>query len=98
MSRYLILAVLNLSSVVALYHLAFDPWGRVAGPPMLTRSLEASLGFPLIVSARLLKVPGFSRYFRYLFWINAWLWAGIVEFVLRRFVDRPKDSDAGKGE
>jgi len=30
--------------------------------------------------------------------LNAPLWATLIEWLLQRFVDRPKDSDAGKGE
>ena len=56
-------------------------------------SVLVSLGFPAVPVAMLVPMPAALKLA--LIRINPFIWVAIVELLLRRFVDRPKDSDAG---
>ena len=91
MARWMFLALLN-HAAVTLVHQVFV-LGREPLPSGVLSALILSLGFPLAVIFWLVEFLPQAKIG--LLTINSLLWASIVEGILRRFVDRPKDSDAG---
>ena len=95
MWRWLTLLALNILAhgFVLFLMIWFDPI-----PLAFYIALQLSLGFPLYIVIYLFKTDLHLFEALALMALNPFLWATMVEWGLRRFVDRPKDSDAGEGE
>lgn len=90
--RFLLLVVLNVVTVLTIESL---------GPTGLIQSVRSSVGIslaclsPVCGLCWLLGLPRPSPTpFRLLVLAGALVWAGSIEFLLRRFADRPKDAEA----
>jgi len=87
MKRWGLLVIANVLATVVLFAMstAFDPapWWLLA--PLMC------LGFPMALLVLVIRSVPIMLVLLLL--LNPLLWAGFVEGILRRFVDRPKDSD-----
>ncbi len=94
MARWLFLAFLNFLSATTLFHTCIEE-AQPPGSGLLSGllfSILMSLGFPLAFSLYAYRfAPG---EFLLLLSGNSFVWAAIVEALLRRFVDLPPNSSA----
>lgn len=90
MARLMLLSVMNFAAVIVA-HLAFRAWQQQAAPRDYL-ALMSWLGFLFIPLRRLFEQPLTTQIV--LLTTGSILGALIIEGILRRFVDRPKDTDA----
>ena len=94
--RYFVLVLLNLFGwyLLGMAHMKLEL--AATAPDWLVFSVTASWGFPTVPLAYVLPEPPHRSAIGFAMLISVpLLRAAMVECLIRRFVDRPKDSDTG---
>jgi hypothetical protein len=91
MRRWLLLTALNFAAWIGLFWLDFDD--RPIGPELyLLRSIAIPLGFPLVPILIRTRAP-VEVLLGVCLLLNPPLWAALVQVILWRFVDPPRDAE-----